>query len=93
MTGGDSAGVRSCWAPGTRRGREVSVLTTECIKGGATASVERKWRPEAQLAARASGSSVLAPIRAPITALRPGGRALCTGVDGPRPSVGLGFPA
>jgi hypothetical protein len=31
---------------------------------------------------------VLAPIRAPITALRTGGGALCTGADGPRPGAG-----
>jgi hypothetical protein len=32
--------------------------------------------------------SVLASIRAPITALRTCGGALCTGVDGPRPGAG-----
>jgi hypothetical protein len=31
---------------------------------------------------------VLAPIRAPITAMITGGSALCTGADGPRPGDG-----
>jgi hypothetical protein len=35
-----------------------------------------------------SPKSVLAPIRAPITAMITGGGALCTGADGPRPGAG-----
>jgi hypothetical protein len=35
-----------------------------------------------------SPKSVLAPIPAPITALRTGDGAFCIGVDGPRPGAG-----